>query len=285
MIVLPRLARVSLIALLLAAGVVAFSWHPHSAAAEGTAAEVMEIDLAKMTLPLSAFGEAYFAFVTDSESLGFEPAADRDEREVNAYFATFYNASDDDVFSSALVGSAAGLFNSSADAEGFVSDTIAEFQTETDADGGAFSTFPVPGIDGAIGGTASTSEPKLGLFFQIVVVMFPLDSLVGQVAFIRFDDTNVQSEAIAAATALRDRMKGVLTGKVTDFPAPLPPDVNCDGGLNSIDSALILQLGAALVDSLPCDALADANQDGSANAIDASLILQYSAGLIDQLPV
>jgi hypothetical protein len=80
-------------------------------------------------------------------------------------------------------------------------------------------------------------------------------------------------------------MKGVLTGKITDFPAPLPPDVNCNGDVNSIDASLVLQLGAGLVALLPCDALADANQDGRTNAIDASLILQYSAGLIDSLPV
>ena len=68
---------------------------------------------------------------------------------------------------------------------------------------------------------------------------------------------------------------------------PLPcrlGDVNGDRAANSLDALRVLQLVAALVDSLPCQESADVNEDGDVNSIDANLILQYDAGLIDRLP-
>jgi alpha-tubulin suppressor-like RCC1 family protein len=85
-------------------------------------------------------------------------------------------------------------------------------------------------------------------------------------------------------------------GTATDRTAPAdvlglkgaPPgllgDVNCDGFVNSIDAALVLQFSAGLIASLSCQGAADVNQDGTVNAIDAALILQYGAGLISNLP-
>jgi hypothetical protein len=73
-------------------------------------------------------------------------------------------------------------------------------------------------------------------------------------------------------------------------PTPTSPaggligDVNCDGSVNSIDAAILLQLAAGLIGGVGCPANADVNEDGQVNAIDAQLILQYSAGLIGQLP-
>ena len=61
-------------------------------------------------------------------------------------------------------------------------------------------------------------------------------------------------------------------------------DVNCDGAINAIDAALVLQYGAGLLEDLPCFAAADVNGDGSVNAIDSALILQYVAGLLGQFP-
>ncbi len=61
-------------------------------------------------------------------------------------------------------------------------------------------------------------------------------------------------------------------------------DADCSGEVNAIDAALVQQLVAGLVESLPCQANADANGDGRINAIDAALILQFTAGLVDQLP-
>ena len=63
------------------------------------------------------------------------------------------------------------------------------------------------------------------------------------------------------------------------LPTPLPGDANCDGGLDSIDAALVLQSVAGLT-VLPCPMNADFNGDGTLDAVDAVLILQVVAGLI-----
>src|SRR3989344_565490 len=60
-------------------------------------------------------------------------------------------------------------------------------------------------------------------------------------------------------------------------------DVNCDGNVNSIDAALVLQKGAGLIDSLACEEAGDVNGDDLLNAVDAALILQLDAGIIDEL--
>jgi len=67
--------------------------------------------------------------------------------------------------------------------------------------------------------------------------------------------------------------------------AGLPGDANCDGTVNSIDSAVILQFTAGLIGAVPCPEEADVNEDGTINSVDSAIILQYSAGLIDSLPV
>lgn len=72
---------------------------------------------------------------------------------------------------------------------------------------------------------------------------------------------------------------------VTPTATPyLAGDADCNGQVNAIDSALILQYVAGLLPSLSCGAAADANADGEINAIDSALILQFVAGLINQLP-
>jgi hypothetical protein len=70
----------------------------------------------------------------------------------------------------------------------------------------------------------------------------------------------------------------------TSSTASVVGDVNCDGHVNSVDSALILQASASLISSLPCAGNADVNNDGLADSRDALLILQYEAGLIHSLP-
>ncbi len=69
----------------------------------------------------------------------------------------------------------------------------------------------------------------------------------------------------------------------TATPVELVGDVNCDGSVNAIDAALVLQFSAGLLGSLSCLQNADVNHDRSINAIDAALILQYVAGLLSHL--
>ena len=64
----------------------------------------------------------------------------------------------------------------------------------------------------------------------------------------------------------------------------LAGDANCDGTVNSIDAAIVLQDTAQLLPFLPCPLNADVNHDSRINAVDATLILQFSAGLIGVLP-
>jgi hypothetical protein len=76
-----------------------------------------------------------------------------------------------------------------------------------------------------------------------------------------------------------------VTGEPDPTPTPDAPekkagDANCDGEVDPIDAALVLQLDAGLVDSLPCEDNADHNHDGDINSLDAALILQKSAGLL-----
>lgn len=60
-------------------------------------------------------------------------------------------------------------------------------------------------------------------------------------------------------------------------------DANCDGSINSLDSALVLQYDAGLISSLPCQTAADVNLDGMVGSLDATLILQFTAGLLGSL--
>jgi hypothetical protein len=60
-------------------------------------------------------------------------------------------------------------------------------------------------------------------------------------------------------------------------------DVNCDGRVNPVDAALVLQEDAGIIHSLPCPGNGDVNGDGLTDARDALLILQFDAGIISTL--
>ena len=61
-------------------------------------------------------------------------------------------------------------------------------------------------------------------------------------------------------------------------------DANCDGTINSIDAAIILQFNAGLLAVLPCPENADANGDGTINSVDSVLILQHTVGYFHESP-
>ncbi|MCI0856440.1 MAG: hypothetical protein J4N98_07100, partial [Chloroflexi bacterium] len=70
----------------------------------------------------------------------------------------------------------------------------------------------------------------------------------------------------------------------TPTEGPLTGDADCDGTVDAIDAALVLQRTAALIPTLPCASLADADGNGEIDSRDAALILQLAAGLISTLP-
>jgi len=84
---------------------------------------------------------------------------------------------------------------------------------------------------------------------------------------------------------------GLLAGDDVDavtcaaLPEEAAGDVNCDGAVDSIDAALVLQYDAGLLAALPCADGADVNEDGAIDSRDAMLILHFVARLIDHLPV
>lgn len=81
----------------------------------------------------------------------------------------------------------------------------------------------------------------------------------------------------------RETGPDVLTIDCQEGLPTLAGDSDCNGTVNSIDAALILQNVAGLLASIPCPDGADANSDGRTNSIDAALVLQVSAGLLDEL--
>jgi hypothetical protein len=54
--------------------------------------------------------------------------------------------------------------------------------------------------------------------------------------------------------------------------------------VTAVDSALMLQFNAGVIDSLPCPGNSDVNRDGRTDSVDSLLTLQFVAGLLDVLP-
>jgi Tol biopolymer transport system component len=80
------------------------------------------------------------------------------------------------------------------------------------------------------------------------------------------------------------RTTNAAEDQAPDWQPLLRGDVNCGGGVNSIDALLILQFSSGLLPRLMCEGLADVNSDGQITAIDALLVLQFAAGLLPSLP-
>lgn len=98
-----------------------------------------------------------------------------------------------------------------------------------------------------------------------------------------FDPANL-SDVLGASIPV-DATGGSRT-RTSGSPCPSSGvgDANCNGDVDAIDAALMLQFSAGLLGQLQCAAGADVNGDGRVDAIDAALVLQYGAGLLAQLP-
>jgi len=71
-----------------------------------------------------------------------------------------------------------------------------------------------------------------------------------------------------------------INGVSCSNPGTMLGDANCNGDVDAVDAALILQINAGLLDELSCESNADVNQNGAIDSIDAALILQFTAGLL-----
>lgn len=267
----PSLIWLGLLATTLTLAVLVIS--SASAAAEGSDAQVDSSDLPYMVLPATALGEEFSGFIPDPWS-GFTPPEDREAGEINSYalYLSPTNYKDGLVYP----GTAVGLFTD-ADA---ASTVMAGFRDEAQHGGEEIETFAVPALaDDAVGLTVSYEFEEFA--YRDTIAVFRSGRMLGASLISRDDLVDTQADAIRIAQALLERMKSVMSGETHPLPAHLPPDLNCDGSVNAIDAALVLQLGAGLVDTRPCGAdLGDVSTDGRVDSVDAAIILQFDAGLI-----
>lgn len=159
---------------------------------------------------------------------------------------------------------------------------------------GVPATFPVSGIgtEGFLAGaTTSLTPPAPATNYTGGLVEAQLDcpgvetSTTVSILVPPTGVRDVENVPLSITTVDRAGSKVAATLIVHCEAAPVTiGDVSCDGAVNSIDAALILQFGANLLTSLECADSADVNTDGATNSIDAALILQWDAGLLVSLP-
>ena len=87
------------------------------------------------------------------------------------------------------------------------------------------------------------------------------------------------------STPTADRKGTPLPTSTRTPPSQEVGDASCNGTVDPLDAALILQFAAGLTPALPCPSRADASGDGTVNPLDAALVLQFAGGFIDALPV
>ena len=92
--------------------------------------------------------------------------------------------------------------------------------------------------------------------------------------------TPAASPSATAASTPTPTASPTPMATVTPTPAAPAGDADCNGMVNSIDAAFVLQLVAGLIGTVPCPLAADTNGSGEIDAIDATLILQIDAGLL-----
>lgn len=94
-------------------------------------------------------------------------------------------------------------------------------------------------------------------------------------------DAAVEDGSIVCTSEPQPTATPVVPPPPGSDPDKLPGDANCDGEVNAIDAAIVLQFQAGLIVGVDCPQNGDVNHDDEVGAIDAALILQMSAGLLD----
>jgi hypothetical protein len=97
------------------------------------------------------------------------------------------------------------------------------------------------------------------------------------------DATPSATPTPTASSTATETSTPTATATATATPRGIAGDASCDRVVNSIDAALVLQLSAGLLDSLPCKSNADVSGDARVDSRDAAVLLQFSAGLLDEL--
>ena len=179
---------------------------------------------------------------------------------------------------------------------------VIDFDTDQDVDTGFSSDFDYicqePGPFVPLRPSDLGIETAVRMFGGSPLVI-PIDQYFepgGQFASALFEDNSFTLVMPLAALGGDDSFDfGISVGSSFSGPSDCAPnsgfissptgattlgDANCDGAVNSIDAALILQFGAGLLDSLPCEGGGDVNGDGEVTSIDAALVLQFTAGLL-----
>lgn len=93
-------------------------------------------------------------------------------------------------------------------------------------------------------------------------------------------------DPVSIANVLGESLSTNAVGSDVNVNGPSCPtstllgDANCNGEVNAIDAAIVLQITAGLLGAPSCEDNADVNLNGTIDSIDAALILQSIAGLI-----
>jgi len=243
-----------------------------SASADGNDANVRESDLPGMVLSAGELSVEFSDYRPDPWS-GFTPPDEREPGEINTYALYYSPATYEPGLS--YPGTMVGLFT---DADAAVS-VIARLREEAQNGGGEVDLFEVSALGDETIGLTFTYEYD-DFAFQDTAIVFRSGRMLGASIVSRDDLQDTEEDAVRIAQALLERMKRAMNGEEIELAAQLPPDTNCDGAVDSIDAALILQTGAGLGETLRCGVLADVSNDGRTDAVDAAIILQFVAGII-----
>jgi len=269
---LPETSSCAKLALLaVVASAVTLSLAARGASAEGDMADVGARELPLMVLPPNLLPGTDLKMALGS---GFSREEERLTGEDNSYTLLYIPEDRPET----LLGTVVLVVADPDDADALFNLLVEQFYLDVEAAGGEVAESLLDGFaDRAVAlWGAAIDGPRASR------VIFRTGRLLG--ISLRTNSSYGSTVDNLIAFELLDRMKAVLMGDITELPARLPPDPNCDGRIDSKDAAIILQLSASLLAEAECDLLTDANQDSDTNAVDAQLILQYTAGLLDRLP-